>query len=254
MVATNSGFASYKYLQTTDGVNDYYLGTDGTNSFSITPFAARVDMTFNVLINFTATVDSSTVVARMLEVANSARTSIYGNDLGAFTNQLTNEHMGLFTSLAGTVRSAGVVTGSITAGWHMITISIASAVITMCVDGIIRAKTDGSFGPPVNATSGFTANKLSLMGTTVGSAVFGCTWREAMILTVGWSAANALLLYNYYTRDGNVSLAKSRRSAWRYMVTPTARGQIVALWKGNESGTNLLESKTSASNLTKTNF
>lgn len=256
MINTLSGFKSYKYTQTTDGTNDYYVGIDGTNSFSITPFAGLADITFNILINFPSQVDSTDAQARLLEIANSARTSLFGVDVGAYSGLLTNEYIGLFTNIAGAVKTSGVVTAtSISAGWHMITVSMAATAIVLCVDGVLRSVTAGSTGAPVNITSGFTANRLSLMATTAGGVPYGCTWREAMLLNTGWAEANALIMYNYYTRDGNVPLGNSNRSAWRYMVTPAARAQILELWKGNESGTDLLPSKNASSGkLTKTNF
>src|SRR5688572_32322436 len=246
MINTLSGFKSYKYTQTTDGTNDYYLGTDGTNSFAISPFAGLADVTFNILINFPSQIDSTDAQARLLEIANSARTSLFGVDIGAYSGLLTGEYIGIFTNLAGAVKTSGVVTAtSISAGWHMITVSMGAAAISLCVDGVLRTVTAGSTGPPVNVTSGFTANKMSLMASTAGSVPYGCTWREAMLLNVGWNEATALLLYNYYTRGGNVPLGNSNRSAWRFLITPTSRALIIELWKGNESGTDLLPSKTS---------
>lgn len=255
MFATHSGFSSYRYLQTTDGTNDYYVGINGTNGFVITPFQGHTSFTFSILINFGSVIDSATTVKRILEIANSARTAIYGNDLGAFTSTLTSEYIGLFTLISGVTRARGVTSAtSIAAGWHHIVLAVSGVAPKIIIDGVEITSTNGTGGAPVNATAGFTANQVSLMGTTAGGAPFGCTWREAALLNTAFVQANALDLYQYYTRNGNVSLANSRRSIWRYLGTTTGRSQIIELYKGNESGTDLLASKAAASDLTKTGF
>jgi hypothetical protein len=254
--ATRTSAKSYKYVQATNGTDEYYVGIDGTNGFSITPFASHTNFTFNVLVNFPSVITSATAVGRMLEIANSGRTSLYGNDIGGFTGTLTNEYIGLFTLISGITRSSGVTSASsIPAGWHMITISVSATVVRYCIDGVEVAMTDGGAGRPQNATNGFTVNKMSLMGTTAGGAYVPTTgWREACLLNTIWSEANALMVYRYYTRNGGVTLANSDRSIWKYLSSSSGRAQIIALYKGNESAGDLLDSKTTASDLTKTGF
>jgi hypothetical protein len=255
MFSTYTSFKSYKYTQTTDGVNDYYVGIDGTNGFSITPFQGHTNFTFNILINVPTQINSATAVARFLEIANSARTSLFGNDFGNSTGTLTNEYVTIFTNLASIVRASGVTSAtSIPAGWHMFTLVVSAAVARYMIDGIEVALTDGSGGRPQGATVGFTANKIALMGTTAGGAYYGCTWREALLLSTVWAEANALAAYKYYTRNGNVTLAYSKKTMWKYLGSTSGRAQIIALYKGDESGSDLLESKTTASDLTKTGF
>lgn len=256
MVITLTDFRSYKYSQTTDGTNDYYSGINGTNGFSITPFANLSGLTFSIIITLPAQIDSTSTQKRLFEVADSTRTNLLAIDLGAFSGTLTNEYIGA-SLVTGTTKSGGRLSAveSISAGTHLVMVSVGGGSnVIISIDGSERNATANAFGVPATATSTFTANRVGLMASASGSVPTGATWREAMVINESWPIANHLGLYNYYTRNGNVPIANSDRSAWRYLVTPTSRAKIAALWKGDESGTDLLDSVTTGSDLTKTNF
>lgn len=244
------------FPQATDGVNDYNLGTDGTNSFTISTFASITDVTINVLINFPSTVNSTTTGQRIFEIANTARTSLFGIDIGGFTTSVTDEYIGFFTNIAGTLRVAAVNTaaGSISAGWHMITITRNSNIY---IDGVSQTTTFGtSTGPPAVFTNGYTINRLSIMASTSGSVPTAATWREFTILAGNLGSTNVADLYSYYTRQGNVTLANSKETLWKYYGASTGYNTtMLAQWQGKESGTDLLEQKNpTTKKLTKTNF
>lgn len=257
MVATNTSFRSYKYTQTTDGVNDYYSGIDGTNGFSIAAFAGKTGMTFSILIDLPTQIDSTSAQRRLLEIADASRTNLMADDLGAFSGLLTNEYIGS-ALVTGTTKVFGRTSAveTISAGWHHIVLATGDSGVTVtCIDGVQLNGSVGAFGAPLTATSTFTANKIGLMASSAGGVPTACTWREALLVNIAWPIANMQKLYNFYTRDGNVSIEKSDRSAWRFLGTPISRPEIAGLWKGDESGTDLLESvNNSARRLVKTNF
>lgn len=243
------------YTQTTDGTNDYYVGINGTNGFSITPFSSIDTMTFSILINFTSTVNSSTSGARILEISDSTRTNLFGIDIGNFTGGITNEYLGVFTLIGGITRASGVADGgSISAGWHHIGVRVNPSSVVIAVDGVGKTLTNNVGGRPLTITTGYTANRISLMATTAGGVPLGCTWREALCMSGSLDATQMDDLLNFYTRDKNVPLGFSDRSVWRYLGTPTGRAMILALYKGNESGSDLLDAVDTARDLTKTNF
>jgi hypothetical protein len=255
MVNTLTDFRSYKYSQTTDGTNDYYSGINGTNGFSITPFAGLTGLTFSIILTLPAPISSVSSQRRIFEVADSTRTNLLAIDLGAFSGTLTNEYIGA-SLVTGTTKSGGRLSAveTISAGTHLIMVSVGDAFMVISIDGVELADTANAFGLPATATSTFTANRVGLMASASGSVPTGATWREAMVINEAWPFANHEELYKFYTRDGNVSMANTDRTAWRFLVTPTSRAKIAALWKGNESGTDLLDSVTTATDLTKTNF
>lgn len=256
MINTISAFRSYYDTQTTDGTNDYYSGINGTNSFSITPFAGLTGMTFSILINFPVQIDSTVSQRRLFEVADSTRTNLLAFDVGAFSGALTDEYIGV-SLVTGTTKSSARCNAaeSIAVGWNHIAISVGSAVNpTIAINGVSFTVTNNAFGAPQTATSTFTANKVGLMASSSGSVPTAATWREALVINQYSSIGAIQGLYNYYTRNGNVPLANSKRSAWRYLVTPSSRATIAGFWRGNESGTNLLDMTASTGNLTKTNF
>lgn len=243
------------YTQTTDGTNDYYVGIDGTNGFAIAPFQGISTMTFHALINFPSTINSASTATRVLEISDTSRTNIYGIDIGAYTGALTNEYIGTFTNLAGAVRSTGCTDGgSITAGWHTVMVKVSAGTVVIAIDGVGKTLTNSAGGAPLTISSGYTATRLGLMAGTNGVIPTGCTFRDVALLSSSLTAANALDLYKYYTKDGNITLAESDRSIWKYMAGSSSYASILGLWQGNESGTNLLGKKSSARNLTKTNF
>lgn len=250
-------FHSYRYDQTTDGVNDYYLGIDGTNSFSITTFQALNLGALNILINFTSTVDSATAVARILEWSNATRTHQFAWCIGNFTTVLTNDYYGCFYNYNSgvTLHAKGITSaGSISAGWHMCSIVVEASLARLLIDGVAIAGATGPQGDVDQMTFGFTPDRMALMATTAGTVPLGCTWRECTIFNTAPTDANLLKLYNYYTHDGNVSLANSRRSISRFLFFSSS-SEIVELYKGNESGTDLLGTISPTTHkLTKTNF
>jgi hypothetical protein len=243
------------YTQTTDGTNDYYVGIDGTNGFSITPFQGVSNMTFNVLINFPSIINAASSVKRIVEISDAARTNIFGIDLGNFTGGLTNEYIGVFTSIGGVVRASGVTDGgSISAGWHMISVRVNPSAVVITIDGVNKTITDNGTGRPVTISTGYTATRLALMGTTAGGVPFGCTWREAVFMNSGFTSAQMADMYNYYTDDVNTAIVESNRSLWKYFGAPGSRSQILGFYQGNESGSDLLDRVNTARDLTKTNF
>lgn len=255
MVNTHTSYQPYYYTQTTDGVNDYNVGINGTNGFVITPFQGRIIMSFNILINFPSTVNSSTTQQRIIEISNSARTSLFFLDIGSSSGSLTNEFIAFGTNHGGVIRIVGVVgAGSISAGWHMLTVSVSSITTFLAIDGVSQSLTSGGSGAPVSVSSGFTANQVSIMGSTSGSVPLGCTWRDAVFISETLDSDDAGFIYGFYTRDGNVSLANSDRSFWRHYVSAIVRPNIIAFYSAQANGTDLLDKVSSASDLTKTNF
>lgn len=244
-----------KFVQTTDGTNDFYLGDDGVNGFSITPFTGRASMCFNIIINLPSTINSSSASSRLFEISNTARTSLYSFDIGAYTGSLTGEFIGAFRSLAGATRVTGCTTGggSIAAGWHMLTVR-QGATAQILVDGVALAMTNGASGAITDATFSFTPTRAALMAATSGVVPTGCDWREALFLNSSFSDAGILALYNYYTSNGAVPLGNSNKSAVKFFGTTSGRAQVIALYRGQESGTDLLDYIATASDLTKTNF
>jgi hypothetical protein len=253
----STAFHSYKYTQTTDGTDDYYVGIDGVNSFSITTFQGLNLGAMNALINFPSTVDSSTAVARILEWSNSTRTHQFAWCIGNFTTVLTNDYYGCFYNYNSgvTLHAKGITSaGSITAGWHMVSIVVEASLARLLIDGVAIAGATGPQGDVDQVTFGFTPDRMALMATTAGTVPLGCTWRDLAVFNIAPSDADMLKLYNYYTHDGNVSLANSRRTLARYLIYWSG-SSIVELYKGNESGTDLLGSiNSTAHKLTKTNF
>lgn len=253
----STSFHSYKYEQTTDGVDDYYLGIDGTNSFSITTFQGLNLGSMNALINFTSTVDSTTAVARILEWSNATRTHQFAWCIGNFTTVLTGDYYGCFYNHNSgvTLRAKGITSaGSISAGWHMVSIVVEANLARLLIDGVAIAGTAGPQGDVNEISFTFTPDRMALMATTAGTVPLGCTWRELAVFNTAPSDANLLKLYNYYTHDGNVSLANSRRSISRFLFFSSS-SEIIELYKGNESGTDLIPSiNPTAHKLTKTNF
>lgn len=244
------------FPQTTDGTNDYYVGIDGTNGFAISPFAGISTMTFSILINFPSTINSSTSGQRIVEIADSTRTNLFGIDIGNFTGGLTNEYIGVFTNISAANRASGVTTGggSISAGWHMISVRVNSTAVVITIDGVDQTLTNNATGRPVTISTGYTANKMSLMATTAGGVPVGCEWRDALFLNTALSAAQMDDLYNFYTKDNNVPLEFSDRSAWKYYGSTSGRSQVIAFYSGKESGSDLLDNVNTARDLTKTNF
>lgn len=256
MVLQSWAAGSKIFNQTTDGVNDYYLGIDGTGGFSITPFSNINEMTFNILVNFPSTINSASTGTRLLEIANSTRTSLFGIDVGNFTGGLTNEYLGVFTNIASVVRASGVADGgSITAGWHMISVSVNTLAVVISVDGVNKTITNNATGRPITITGGYTANRIGLMATAAGGVPTGCTWREAALLNNALPIANMTDLYNYYTKDGNIALGISDRTARKYYGAVLGYGSFLALYKGNESGSVIVDTRTpGVRDLVKTNF
>jgi hypothetical protein len=240
-----------RYTHTTDGTNDYYLGIDGTNGFSITEFQGRAEGTFHILINVPATINSALAQKIVLEFSDAARTNLWNNDFGAFSGLTTLEYMGLVRVLAGATRALCLRDGgSISTGWHLITFSTSAANSSVAIDGVVP--TVQAFNGNINTiTSSFTATRLALMAATNGAAPYGCEWREAAFFIDAWTAQECLDLYNYYTKNGVVSLANTRRSIVHF---GPHKQYLVDVYKGNVSGSDLLAHKNTAHDLTLTNF
>jgi hypothetical protein len=241
--------------QTTDGTNDYYVGIDGTNGFSITPFAGVSNMTFSILVNFPSTINAASSGRRIVEISDATRTNLFGIDVGNFTGGLTNEYIGVFTNISGVNRASGVTDGgSITSGWHMISVRVNSSAVVITVDGVNKTITDNATGRPLTISTGYTATRLALMATTAGGVPTGCTWREAVFLASGFTSTQMDDMHHYYTDDVNTPLVNSNKSLWKYFGSPTSRSLILAFYSGNESGSDLLDRVNTARDLTKTNF
>jgi hypothetical protein len=252
MIRTHTSFRSYKYTHTTDGVNDHYLGTDAVSGFAIADFAGKTNITVNILINFPALVNEFSAQKRLLEIANSARTGLWTGDIGAFTATLTNEYIGVASLVGGVSKGTGVKDGgNISAGWHMVTFTTSATGSSVLIDGVKPTNTVGSTGDTTAVSTGFTANKFALMASAAGGVPYACEWRECSVYSDAWLTSEILALYKYYTRNGNVTLGNSKRSAARYFPKLST---LIDLYKGNVSGSALKAHKSATHDLVLTGF
>jgi hypothetical protein len=253
MVKTHTSFRSYTYSHTPDGSNDYYLGTNGVSGFSITDFQGLTNITINILINFPLAISSATAQKIVIEIANSARTGLWIGNLGAFTSLLSNEYVGISSLVGGVAKASGAntVAETITAGWHMLTFATSGSTSSVSIDSSPPAIDIGGTGAVTTVSTGFTANKLSLMAATNGAAPYGCTWRELSIYSNAWLTADVQNLYRYYTKNQSISLANSKRSAARFAPY---RSNLIDLYRANVVSTSLKAFKSSTHDLTLTNF
>jgi hypothetical protein len=236
---------------TTDGTNDYYVGINGVNGFSITDFQGLSACTIHMLINFPAIVNSATAQKILLEASDDARTNLWAAQLGAFTGLTTLEYIGVSRLLAGNNRALTIRDGgSISAGWHLVTFSSSAANTSVTIDGVTQSPTAFN-GTITNFTAGFTATRLAFMAATSGAAPYGAEWRELSIYSDAWLSSAITDLHNYYLMNGNLTLGTSRRSVLDFLPK---RPTLVEHYSGLVSGSTLKASLKSSHDLTLTNF
>lgn len=250
---TSSSHHVERYEHTCDGVNDYYSGINGTNGFVITAFQGVTNVVINVLMEFPSSIEAADAVTRLFEISNSGRTSLVGPSFGNATGLFADEYITSFSSIAGLIRGAGVTDGggSISAGWHMITV-VNNTGVRIYVDGVPKATyTAFPSGDGAVFTNGWTPDRLALFATTVGGVPQGASWREYAIIGTTFNDTDILNLYNFYTVQGNITVENSRRSITKFIKYVPL---LIEVWRGNVSGSDLLGTKNAAHDLTLTNF